>query len=75
MACFMDCSRTGSPLRKGPKTIGDIWRILPFENFLVTGEFTPIELKVIMQEVWQSSEMRSLSGFRMIVEEQEKAVA
>jgi 5'-nucleotidase / UDP-sugar diphosphatase len=58
--------------RKGPKTIGDIWRILPFENFLVTGEFTPIELKVMMQEVWQSSETRSLSGFKMIVEEQEK---
>ena len=58
--------------RKGPKTIGDIWRILPFENFLVTGEFTPIELKVIMQEVWQNSEMRSLSGFKMTLEGQGK---
>jgi 5'-nucleotidase / UDP-sugar diphosphatase len=62
----------GLAFRKGPKTIGDIWRILPFENFLVTGEFTPIELKVIMQEVWQSSETRSLSDFKMVVEVQEK---
>ena len=57
-------------LRKGQKTIGDIWQILPFESFLVTGEFTPTDLKVIMQEVWQSREMRSLSGFKMIVEGQ-----
>jgi len=57
-------------LPKGQKTIGDIWQILPFESFLVTGEFTPTDLKVIMQEVWQCREMRSLSGFRMIVEGQ-----
>jgi 2',3'-cyclic-nucleotide 2'-phosphodiesterase (5'-nucleotidase family) len=55
-------------LPKGQKTIGDIWQILPFESFLVTGEFTPTDLKVIMQEVWQSREMRSLSGFRMTLE-------
>ena len=54
--------------RKGPKTIGDIWQILPFESFLVTGEFTPIELKVIMQKVWESREMRDLSGFKLKVE-------
>ncbi|MDQ3200255.1 MAG: bifunctional metallophosphatase/5'-nucleotidase [Verrucomicrobiota bacterium] len=53
--------------RKGPKTIGDIWTILPYENFLVTGEFTPLELKVVMQEVWQSRETRALSGFRFSV--------
>ncbi len=58
--------------KKGPKTIGDIWQILPFENFLVTGELTPIELRVIMEEVWQSRETRSLSGFQMSVEGQGK---
>ena len=58
--------------KKGPKTIGDIWQILPFENFLVTGELTPIELKVIMEEVWQSRETRSLSGFKFGVEGQGK---
>jgi 2',3'-cyclic-nucleotide 2'-phosphodiesterase/3'-nucleotidase len=58
--------------KKGPKTIGDIWQILPFENFLVTGELTAVELKVIMEEVWQSRETRSLSGFRLSVEGQGK---
>ena len=54
--------------RKGPKSIADIWQILPFESFLVTGEFTPTDLKVIMEEVWQSREARNLIGFKMIVE-------
>jgi 5'-nucleotidase / UDP-sugar diphosphatase len=54
--------------RTGPKTIGDIWQILPFESYLVTGEFMPTDLKVVMEEVWQSREVRNLSGFRMIVE-------
>lgn len=53
--------------RKGPKTIGDIWTILPYENFLVTCELTPIELKVVMEEVWQSRETRTLSGFSFSV--------
>ena len=59
-------------MRKGPKTIGDIWQILPYENFLVTAELTPLELRVIMDEVWQSRETRSLSGFRMSVAGQGK---
>jgi 2',3'-cyclic-nucleotide 2'-phosphodiesterase/3'-nucleotidase len=54
--------------RKGSKTIGDIWQVLPFENYLVTGELSPLELKVIMEEVWQSRERRSLSGFQMTVD-------
>lgn len=56
--------------KKGPKTVGDIWEILPYENFLVTGELTPIELKVVMEEVFQSRETRSLAGFKMLVEGQ-----
>jgi 2',3'-cyclic-nucleotide 2'-phosphodiesterase/3'-nucleotidase len=58
--------------KKGPKTIGEIWQILPFENFLATSELSPIELKVIMEEVWQSRESRSLSGFQLRVEGQGK---
>ncbi|CAN5602617.1 5'-nucleotidase C-terminal domain-containing protein [soil metagenome] len=53
--------------KKGPKTIGDIWTVLPYENFLVTAALTPLELRVIMQEVWQSRESRSLAGFRFSV--------
>ncbi|MEO6872689.1 MAG: bifunctional UDP-sugar hydrolase/5'-nucleotidase [Chthoniobacterales bacterium] len=54
--------------KKGPKTIGDIWEILPYENFLVTGELTPDELRSVLDEVLQSRESRSLVGFRMALE-------
>ena len=53
--------------KKGPQTVGDIWEILPYENFLVTAELTPVELKVVMEEVLQSREARSLAGFRCSV--------
>ncbi len=53
--------------RKGYKTIGDLWEILPYENYLVTGELTPLELRVIMEEVFQGRERRSLTGFAMSV--------
>lgn len=50
--------------RKGPKTIGDFWEILPYENFLVTAELTPDELTAVIHEVQQSRESRSLVGFK-----------
>ncbi len=53
--------------KKGPKTIGDLWQILPYENYLVTAELTPLELKVIMEEVFQSGDRRSLAGFALAV--------
>lgn len=53
--------------RKGRKTIGDLWEILPYENYLVTADLTPLELKVIMEEVFQSRERRSLTGFGISV--------
>jgi 2',3'-cyclic-nucleotide 2'-phosphodiesterase/3'-nucleotidase len=56
--------------KKGPKTVGDIWEILPYENFLVTGALTPVELKVVMAEVFQSRARRSLAGFAMAMEGQ-----
>lgn len=56
--------------KKGPKTIADIWEILPYENFLVTGELTLEELRSVMDEVMQSRSSRSLVGFRLSVEGQ-----
>lgn len=53
--------------KKGPKKVDDIWTILPYENFLVTAEFGPVELKVMMEEAFQSRESRSLAGFRFSV--------
>jgi 5'-nucleotidase / UDP-sugar diphosphatase len=50
-------------LKKGPKTIGDIWTILPYENFLITAELDSLALKVMMDETFESREARSLAGF------------
>jgi 2',3'-cyclic-nucleotide 2'-phosphodiesterase (5'-nucleotidase family) len=50
--------------KRGPKTIGDIWTLLPYENFLVTAEMDPVALRVMLEEVFQSRETRSLAGFR-----------
>ncbi len=53
--------------KKGPKSIADLWTILPYENFLVTAELDPVSLRVMMNEVFESREMRSLAGFRFEV--------
>ena len=49
--------------KKGPKTVADIWTILPYENYLVTGELTRDELWPALEQVWQGHERRSLVGF------------
>lgn len=53
--------------KKGSKTIADLWTILPYENFLVTAELDPVGLRVMMSEVFESREARSLVGFRFEV--------
>ena len=52
----------------GPKTVGDIWNIIPYENYLVTAELSPDEIKVIMEEVYASHEGRNLLGFEVKTE-------
>ena len=52
----------------GPKTIADIWRLIPFENYLVTAELTPEEIKTAMEEVYASREPRNLLGFAIETE-------
>ncbi|MBV9619272.1 MAG: 5'-nucleotidase C-terminal domain-containing protein [Verrucomicrobia bacterium] len=47
----------------GPKTVKDIWELLPFENYLVTAGLTPEEIKAVMEEVFVSREPRNLLGF------------
>ncbi len=38
---------------------------MPYENYLVTADLTPAELEVVMNEVLQSRESRSLVGFQV----------
>src|ERR1700726_4039815 len=52
----------------GPKTIADIWNLIPFENYLVTAELTPEEIKIVMEEVYASREPRNLLGFEIETE-------
>ena len=51
--------------KTGVKTVGDIWEVLPYENFLVTAELTPSEIKIVMEEVFQSHGGRNLMGFEI----------
>ena len=52
----------------GPKTVNDIWTLIPFENYLVTAELSPDEIKVVMEEVYASREPRNLLGFEIETE-------
>ena len=53
--------------KKGSKTIGDLWSVLPYENFLVTAELDSVALRVMMNETFESRETRNLAGFRFDV--------
>ena len=52
----------------GPKTLNDIWNLIPFENYVVTAELTPEEIKTVMEEVYASREPRNLLGFEIETE-------
>src|SRR6266568_4935936 len=52
----------------GLKTVNDIWNIIPYENYLVTAELVPDEIKSIMEEVYASHEGRNLLGFNIATE-------
>ena len=49
----------------GPKTVNDIWGLIPFENYLVTADLTPEEIKAVMEEVYTSREPRNLIPFEI----------
>jgi 2',3'-cyclic-nucleotide 2'-phosphodiesterase/3'-nucleotidase len=53
-------------LAAGPKTVEDIWNILPYENYLVTAELTADELKMVMEESYAIHEPRGLLGFQVM---------
>lgn len=52
----------------GPKSVNDIWTLIPFENFIVTAELTPEEITALMEDVYASREPRSLIGFEIQTE-------
>jgi 5'-nucleotidase / UDP-sugar diphosphatase len=52
----------------GPKTVKDVWNVIPYENYVVTGELAPDEIKAVMEEVYASHERRNLLGFEIKTE-------
>src|SRR5437660_1792143 len=49
----------------GPKTVHDIWNVIPYENYIVTAQLSPDEIKAVMEEVYAGRERRSLLGFEV----------
>lgn len=49
----------------GPKTVNDIWNVIPYENNIVTAELLPDQIKAAMEEVFASHEKRNLLGFEV----------
>jgi 2',3'-cyclic-nucleotide 2'-phosphodiesterase/3'-nucleotidase len=52
----------------GPKTVKDVWNVIPYENYVVTAELAPDEIKAVMEEVYASHERRNLLGFEIKTE-------
>ena len=52
----------------GPKTLNDIWNLIPYENYVVTAKLSPEEIKTVMEEVFASHEKRNLLGFELKTE-------
>jgi len=52
----------------GPKTVSDIWNVIPYENYIVTADLSPEEIKTVMEEVYASHERRNLLGFEVKTE-------
>jgi 2',3'-cyclic-nucleotide 2'-phosphodiesterase (5'-nucleotidase family) len=55
-------------LLAGPKTVNNIWNMIPYENYIVTAELSSDEIKAVMEEVYASHERRNLLGFDVKLE-------
>jgi 2',3'-cyclic-nucleotide 2'-phosphodiesterase (5'-nucleotidase family) len=53
------------PIQPGRLTIADIWKIIPYENFLVTAELLPSELMAALSENFEKNHERNLMGFQV----------
>jgi 2',3'-cyclic-nucleotide 2'-phosphodiesterase (5'-nucleotidase family) len=52
----------------GRKSVQDIWKIIPFENYIVTARLAVDEIKLVMEETYTTRERRSLLGFNISTE-------
>src|SRR6266513_2309742 len=49
----------------GPKTLNDIWNLIPYENYIVTARLLPEQIRTVMEEVFTSHEKRNLLDFEV----------
>jgi 5'-nucleotidase / UDP-sugar diphosphatase len=49
----------------GLKTVNDIWDLIPYENYIVTAQLSPEDIRTVMEEVFTSHEKRNLLGFEL----------
>lgn len=56
------------PVPAGEKTIADLWKILPYENYIVTAELGLEQLVAILEENYGTRGFRSLLGMEVSVE-------
>ena len=54
------------PFLAGPKTVGDCWTLLPYENEIVTMEVASDDLLAMAVELGASRERRALMGVRVV---------
>ena len=48
----------------GPKTVADMWELMPYENYVVTADFTREELMAVLNEAYANERSsRNLLGF------------
>jgi 5'-nucleotidase / UDP-sugar diphosphatase len=52
----------------GTKTVHDVWSIIPYENYIVTAQLSPEEIKIAMEDTFASHEKRNLLGFEVKTE-------
>src|SRR5437773_7221973 len=48
-----------------PKTLNDIWTLIPYENYIVTARLSPEDIRTVMEEVFTTHEKRNLLGFEL----------
>jgi len=51
----------------GDKSVADLWKVIPYENFTMTADLTPEQIRIIMEECYNNSP-RNLMGLRAEVQ-------
>lgn len=59
-----------APVAAGEKTVADIWKILPYENYVITGDLSPEQLEAVCNELLASGRRTSLQLLGLRVEVQ-----